>query len=84
MAAPTAARSTTIGARNLVLDDFLRNKRAMGGCAVVLLLVLFCFVGPLIYRTNQTTVNLGLANTAAGARATRSAPTNTGSTCSAG
>jgi peptide/nickel transport system permease protein len=50
------------GRRNPVLDDFLRNKRAMGGCAVVLLLVLFCFVGPLIYRTNQTTVNLGLAN----------------------
>ena len=34
----------------------------MGGCGVVLLLVLFCFVGPLIYRTNQTTVNLNLAN----------------------
>jgi len=48
--------------RNLILDDFLHNKRAIGGCAVVLLLVLFCFVGPLIYRTNQTAVNLGLAN----------------------
>ncbi len=54
---------TTIGSRNLVLDDFLRNKRAMGGCVVVLLLVLFCFVGPLIYRVNLTTVNLNLANT---------------------
>ncbi len=51
-----------IGSRNLVVDDFLRNKRAMGGCGVVLLLILFCFVGPLIYRTNQTTVNLNLAN----------------------
>jgi peptide/nickel transport system permease protein len=50
------------GARNLVLHDFLHNKRAMGGCGVVLLLVLFCFVGPLLYRTNQTAVNLGLAN----------------------
>jgi peptide/nickel transport system permease protein len=47
---------------NLFLDELLRNKRAMGGCAVVLLLVLFCFVGPLIYRTNQTAVNLGLSN----------------------
>ncbi len=54
--------SASISNRNLVLDDFLRNKRAMGGSAVVLLLVLFCFVGPLIYRTNQTAVNLGLAN----------------------
>jgi peptide/nickel transport system permease protein len=49
-------------ARNLLLDDVLRNRRAIGGCAVVLLLILFCFVGPLIYRTNQTTVNLGLSN----------------------
>jgi peptide/nickel transport system permease protein len=52
----------TARTRNLVLDEVLRNKRAMGGCAVVLLLVLFCFVGPLIYRTNQHTVNLGLSN----------------------
>jgi peptide/nickel transport system permease protein len=50
------------GGRNLFLDDLLRNKRAMGGFAVVLLLILFCFVGPLLYRTNQTTVNLGLSN----------------------
>jgi peptide/nickel transport system permease protein len=48
--------------RNLFLDEFLHNKRAMGGCALVLALVLFCFVGPLIYRTNQTAVNLGLSN----------------------
>jgi peptide/nickel transport system permease protein len=49
-------------ARNLFLDDVLRNRRALGGCAVVVLLILFCFVGPLLYRTNQTTVNLGLSN----------------------
>ncbi len=28
----------------------------------MVLLILFCFVGPLIYRTNQTAVNLGLSN----------------------
>jgi peptide/nickel transport system permease protein len=48
--------------RNLILDDFLHNKRAIGGCAVVLLLILFCFVGPLIYRTNQIITNLNLEN----------------------
>jgi peptide/nickel transport system permease protein len=48
--------------RNLILDDFLHNKRAIGGCVVVLLLILFCFVGPLIYRTNQTITNLNLEN----------------------
>jgi peptide/nickel transport system permease protein len=50
------------GGRNLGLDDFLHSKRAMGGLAVVLLLVLFCFVGPLIYRTNTVAVNLNNAN----------------------
>jgi peptide/nickel transport system permease protein len=50
------------GGRSLFWEDFRHNKRAIGGCAVVLLLILFCFVGPLLYRTNQTTVNLGLSN----------------------
>ncbi len=54
--------TSNLGSKNLVLHDFLRNRRAMGGSAVVLLLILFCFVGPLIYRTNQVTVNLGLSN----------------------
>jgi peptide/nickel transport system permease protein len=60
--APAGGDLAARGASNLALHDFLHNKRAMGGCGVVLLLVLFCFVGPLIYRTNQTAVNLGLAN----------------------
>jgi peptide/nickel transport system permease protein len=55
------------GSRHLFWDEFRHNKRAVGGCAVVLLLILFCFVGPLIYRTNQTAVNLGLSNLPPGA-----------------
>jgi peptide/nickel transport system permease protein len=50
------------GGRSLFWDDFRHSKRAIGGCAVVLLLILFCFVGPLIYRTNQTLVDLNNAN----------------------
>jgi peptide/nickel transport system permease protein len=62
-AAPAGGEVTArVRRRSLFLDEILHNKRAMGGCAVVLALVLFCFVGPLIYRTNQTTVNLGLSN----------------------
>jgi peptide/nickel transport system permease protein len=53
--------------RNLLLDDFLHSKRAMGACGVVVLLILFCFVGPLIYRTNQTVTNLALENLPPGA-----------------
>jgi peptide/nickel transport system permease protein len=52
----------TSASRWITLDEFRHNKRAMGGLIVVILLFLFCFVGPLIYRTNQTTVNLALAN----------------------
>ncbi len=60
---PAGGEVTSRGSRrNPVLDEFLHNKRVLGGSAVVLLLILFCFVGPLIYRTNQTIVNLGLSN----------------------
>ena len=54
--------TTRAGGRNQFLDELLHSKRAIGGCAIVLLLILFCFVGPLLYRTNQTAVNLGLSN----------------------
>jgi peptide/nickel transport system permease protein len=54
--------ATRAGGRNPFLDELLHNKRAIGGSAVVLLLIVFCFAGPLIYRTNQTVVNLGLSN----------------------
>lgn len=47
---------------NLFLSDLLHNKRAISGSAAVLVLILFCFVGPLLYRTNQTAVNLNLEN----------------------
>ncbi len=69
--------------RNLLLDDFLHSKRAMGACGVVVLLILFCFVGPLIYRTNQTVTNLRWRTCRRGP-AIRSAPTNMASTSSAG
>jgi peptide/nickel transport system permease protein len=59
---PEGGEVASVESGNLALDDLLHNKRVIGGCAAVLLLVLFCFVGPLIYRTNQTAVNLNLAN----------------------
>jgi peptide/nickel transport system permease protein len=37
---------------------FSENRLALAGLAVVLFMVLFCFVGPLIYRTNQVNTNL--------------------------
>jgi peptide/nickel transport system permease protein len=52
----------SLGGTGLSFKAFLHNKRAMGGTAVIVLMGLFCFVGPLLYHTNQTAVNLGLEN----------------------
>jgi len=43
-----------------VWDVFAENKLAMAGVAFVVFIVLFCFVGPLIYHTNQVNTNLDL------------------------
>ncbi|WP_228430732.1 ABC transporter permease [Baekduia soli] len=46
----------------LVLDVFLENRLAIAGLAIVVAMVLFCFVGPLIYRTDQIHVMLDQAS----------------------
>jgi peptide/nickel transport system permease protein len=45
----------------LSLRAFVQSRRAMTGTAIIVLLGLFCFVGPLFYHTTVA-VNLGLAN----------------------
>ena len=82
--APEGGEVTASGTgAQLSLRAFVQSKRAMTGTAIVVLLGLFCFAGPLLYHTNQVTVNLAIENSPPG-RATRWAPTSTGSTCSAG
>jgi peptide/nickel transport system permease protein len=49
----------------LSLRAFLHSTRAMSGTAIIVLLGLFCFVGPLFYHTTVT-VNLGIANSPPG------------------
>jgi peptide/nickel transport system permease protein len=39
-------------------DVFAENKLALASLGVVVFIVLFCFIGPLIYRTNQVNTNL--------------------------
>ncbi len=46
----------------LALREFMSNRLAVIGLAMLLFFVLFCFVGPLIYRTNQLSTNLIDAN----------------------
>src|ERR1700733_15788708 len=50
----------------LSLQAFLQSKRAMTGTGLVVLLVLFCFVGPLLYHTNQVTVVRGIEDSPPG------------------
>jgi len=41
----------------LALREFMANRLAVAGLAVLVFFVLFCFVGPLIYHTNQSVFN---------------------------
>jgi peptide/nickel transport system permease protein len=46
----------------LVARTFAQNKLAIIGIAIVVVLILFSFIGPLIYSTNQNIPNLALVN----------------------
>jgi len=48
----------------LALREFASNRLALIGFAMLLFFVLFSWVGPLFYHTDQTTTVLGLANQA--------------------
>ena len=43
------------------LEVFLENKLSVAGVAIFVVILLFCFVGPLIYHTDQVHVNLAEA-----------------------
>jgi peptide/nickel transport system permease protein len=45
-----------------VLSALRSNKLGMMGLALIVLVVLFCFVGPVIYHTNQVATNLSSSN----------------------
>ncbi len=46
----------------LVGRTFMQNRLAILGLVVIVLLVLFCYLGPVIYHTDQINDNLALAN----------------------
>jgi ABC-type dipeptide/oligopeptide/nickel transport system permease subunit len=46
----------------LALREFMSNRLAVVGFGILVFFVLFCFVGPLIYRTNQSVTSLIDAN----------------------
>jgi peptide/nickel transport system permease protein len=45
-----------------LLRVFLQNRLATAGVVIVLFMVLFCFVGPLIYHTDQVKTNIAIAD----------------------
>ena len=55
------ARSTG-GIARQVFRVFLEHKLAVASLIFIILIVLFCWVGPLIYHTNQTNQELALLN----------------------
>jgi peptide/nickel transport system permease protein len=48
------------GGRWLGLGEFARNGQARVGVGIIILIALFCFLGPVFYHTNQVAVNLNL------------------------
>ncbi len=65
--APEGGEVTASGTgTQLSLRAFVQSKRALTGTGIIVLLALFCFVGPLLYHTNQVTVNLGIENSPPG------------------
>ncbi|HZO79131.1 MAG TPA: ABC transporter permease [Solirubrobacteraceae bacterium] len=51
----------------LALREFAENKVALVGLGIIIFFVLFCFLGPLFYHTNQTLTQPLQANLAPGA-----------------
>jgi peptide/nickel transport system permease protein len=63
--APTEIPSpAAVGGAALAWRRFRRNRLAVIGLGVVVFFILFCFVGPLVYHTDQTKTNLGAINLA--------------------
>lgn len=52
----------------IILATFAQNRAALVGLGLVVLVALFCFAGPLLYRTNQVAVRLDLAKLPPSAR----------------
>lgn len=46
----------------IMLRTFMQNKLAVIGLGIIVFLLLFCFVGPLIYHTNQINTDLLASN----------------------
>jgi peptide/nickel transport system permease protein len=55
---PEAGELAVQPSGRLALRAFFRGRQARIGVGIVIALILFCYVGPFFYHTNQVTVNL--------------------------
>ena len=61
VAAPTGGEVVSHGGLGRrILSVFVENKLAVVGVVVIVFFVLFCYVGPLLYHTNQTSASEAL------------------------
>jgi peptide/nickel transport system permease protein len=60
--APEGEAAAARGSWRLMLATFAENRLAVAGVGLVVLIAAFCFIGPLLYKTNQVTVNLNINN----------------------
>jgi peptide/nickel transport system permease protein len=51
----------------LALREFMDNRLAVFGLGIIVFFVIFCFIGPLVYPTNQSLTNLLINNQPPGA-----------------
>ncbi|HEX3796215.1 MAG TPA: ABC transporter permease [Acidimicrobiales bacterium] len=56
------ASSSTGGMARQIARVFIENKLAVAGLVVIIFFLLFCYVGPLIYHTNQANAETALSN----------------------
>ncbi|MEW2485682.1 ABC transporter permease [Streptomyces sp. NPDC048411] len=63
-ASGTATAAAAVSGSRLAVRRFLRNRLAVVGLGVVVFFFLFCFVGPLVYSTDQTHTMLQQVNLA--------------------
>jgi peptide/nickel transport system permease protein len=53
------ATAHSAGPFQSILEVFVENKLAIVGVGIAVFMTLFCFVGPLLYHTNQVGVSIG-------------------------
>jgi peptide/nickel transport system permease protein len=60
---PSGGEATSTGGQlRQIVSVFTENKLAVAGLVVIIGMVLFCFVGPFFYHTNQTNAQASLLN----------------------